>query len=151
MPVYPVKVNPNNFRDHLPPGAVNGSSVSYEPAQLQFPGDVEALGAPHVIEGIGSLQSGKLLISVTATFHDGHEVTFPVNTRVKIYLYDDDDHQSFIMLAATEAGEPILVPIVAAGPGAGSVPGAGTRRGGRRGRRSTRRNKRRSTRRSRKH
>jgi hypothetical protein len=136
MPTYPVGVDPNHYRAHLPATATNSSSVACNPAELQVPVDVRTFGEPTIVEGIGSFQKGSLLKPVTATFYDGFQKTYPVDSSVIIF-HSFRVNPNFIMLDSTEDGEPI--PAI--------VGGRRRRRSTRRGRRVTHR-KRRSTRRN---
>jgi hypothetical protein len=135
MPTYPVGVDPNNFRTHLPPGAANASSVTYEPAELNYPGDVLPVGDPIVHPELVTLQKGRLLRPVTVTFHDGFQKVFPIDTSVTVSNFTEGyrsrGYDNKIHLNTTEEGEPILVPQEA-------QTGTGRSRS-RRGRRSTRR------------
>lgn len=139
MPIFPVKLPYNPiFLPHLPADAGNMSSVVLEPAQLQVPGDVDTIGDPEIVEGGASMQTGKLNEQVTATFHDGFQIVFPVNSMVIIYTNPDGSPHR-IHLDTDAQGHPVP----AAAPAPVPAGGANGQGGGRRRRSQRRRSQRR--------
>ena len=136
MPNYSLQLDDADvFLAHLPEGANGYEAVVYEPAQIQFPGDVEPIEPELVVEGLIG-QDGKLLTEVIARFPDQFQVNFPVNSKVRVIKYTDGT-PVHITLYVDAAGQAIPV------QGAGRRR-RGTRRTKRRAqrRRSTRRNNR---------
>ena len=131
MPTFRV-ILPFNpiYNPHLPADAADMSSVVLAPAQLQVPGDVDTIGHHMIYDG-GSVQLGKLTGQVTATFHDGFPIVFPVNSMVMIFT-NADGSPNAIHLHTDAQGQPVPAAVPAPAPAAG---GAGGQGGGRRRRR----------------
>jgi hypothetical protein len=117
MPLYSLAIPEREYVEaHLVPPANNTSEVVFDPNQLQFPGDVEAIEPPVILPPLANGGSsithtiGKLLTPVKATFpHDQHTIEFPIGSHVEVFTYENGTALN-IDLNVNEQGMPILIP-----------------------------------------
>jgi hypothetical protein len=94
------------FFEHIR-GGDRWEDIVKDPAALQFPGDIEAIG-PREVHMLGEVQRGKLLINVTITFPDGEVMIFPPGSEIDI-IHSDEENQT-AHLKFDIQGQPIQAP-----------------------------------------